>query len=163
MRKVIVIIILITTALLLQGQNRNIRTLSAASLDTPFSYSLPAGTYVYDIYSQIPYHLTMPAGASLTLREASKVKLLTGNDLLSVLDSINQHRVAINQFSSNKSEIEITSDNENSFNVGFILSENNMVYYNGVAIQSQYWTGVGTSVITMQFNTKQFDNLIIHQ
>lgn len=50
---------------------------------------------------------------------------------------------------------------ENNINVGFALSKNTQVFYNGQAIHKDQWSGIGTSVIHLNLNTKLYDLITI--
>ena len=57
---------------------------------------------------------------------------------------------------------EIASDGENNIPVGFTLTASVKVYYNGYPLPTTRWTGLGTSVITLNVNTRKYDELIIN-
>jgi len=52
-------------------------------------------------------------------------------------------------------------DSENNINVGFALNANTQIFYNGQALSKNLWTGVGTAIIYLNLNTKQYDNIIV--
>lgn len=63
---------------------------------------------------------------------------------------------------NNYFEKELTNS-ENSVNVGFTLSNETSVYYNGEAIPQYLWTGNGTTTINLNVDVRTYDRLIIKQ
>jgi len=59
-------------------------------------------------------------------------------------------------------EKEISTDGENNIPVPFPLSPTTQVKYNGSLIGQGRWTGVGTTTITLNLDTKKNDQLIIN-
>lgn len=52
-------------------------------------------------------------------------------------------------------------DAENNINVGFNLQSTTLVYYNGKIVPSSLWSGIGTQVINLSLDTKQYDLLTV--
>lgn len=51
------------------------------------------------------------------------------------------------------------ADIENNINVGFTLEATTVVYYNGWAIPNALWSGIGTQVLNLSLDAKQYDKL----
>jgi hypothetical protein len=56
---------------------------------------------------------------------------------------------------------ELTADAENNIPVGFPLGSKTKVFYNGVLVEQNKWTGTGTSTITFVLDTRKYDVVTI--
>ena len=52
-------------------------------------------------------------------------------------------------------------DSENNINVGFDISSNAIIFYNGKKIPNNKWSGEGTQVLNLSLDTKLYDKLTI--
>ena len=53
------------------------------------------------------------------------------------------------------------ADSENNINVGFALDNYTQVFYNGQAIHRNQWSGIGTTILHLNLNTKLYDYITI--
>ena len=51
----------------------------------------------------------------------------------------------------------VNTDNQTTFSLPFSLSSKSMVFYNGILLKSMMWHGIGSSSVTVNMDTKQFD------
>jgi len=56
---------------------------------------------------------------------------------------------------------ELTADAENNIPVGFPLGSKTKVFYNGVLVEQDKWTGIGTSTIALVLDTRKYDVVTI--
>lgn len=49
------------------------------------------------------------------------------------------------------------------FSVGFTLTAGTVVLFNGQAIKSGQWSGIGTSTLTLSLDTRQYDHIYVKQ
>lgn len=50
---------------------------------------------------------------------------------------------------------------ENNINVGFNLTSKSIVFYNGKKIPTAQWSGIGTNILNLNLETKEYDKLTI--
>jgi len=58
-------------------------------------------------------------------------------------------------------EYELTADSQNNFSVGFTIKIGAKVYYAGNRIDTDRWSGEGTTTLVLAFPTYKYDKLII--
>lgn len=56
---------------------------------------------------------------------------------------------------------EIAIDDENNWTIPFALTSKTTILYNGQPLKPAQWSGVGLTTLTVNFNTKQYEYLVV--
>ncbi len=100
------------------------------------------------------YHIKNYTNYIKTATTLDSADVVLDNQLKVLADSIG----SLNK----KWEFEIINDDDNNFNVGFIIKDNANIFYNGTALRRSQWTGEGTSILILIVETRKYDFLLIN-
>lgn len=56
-------------------------------------------------------------------------------------------------------QTEIATDAQNNLSVSFVLASTTSIFYNSTPLQSSQWSGIGTTILTISLDTKQYDKV----
>lgn len=94
-----------------------------------------------------------------------KYRLLTNHDSLSMLDEKSYNSLTdkpdMSEFYKDRYEIIVTSSDEATYTVPFVLKEKTMIFYNGNLLRSSVWMGIGTSSLTIDGNIRIKDVITV--
>lgn len=116
-------------------------------MGTPYTGSFPIATAVSDT-------------SHLTYRTDFNINQIDP-DYGAALDNLNLYETKA-AISVSPWQHEIVSDAQNNFSTPFPLLSTSVIWYNGSVIRSSQWSGIGTSILTVSLDTRQYDfiNLI---
>ena len=77
-----------------------------------------------------------------------------------MIDSLSALKANVSD-SINHCQKYITSDSQNNLSIPFNLKSTTTIYYNGVPLQNQQWSGIGSTTLNLILNTKQNDYLLL--
>lgn len=90
---------------------------------------------------------------------------LGSQKITNLANPIEAQDAATKQYVDNHSdevqEISVPNDGVVEFNLPFLVSANSLIFYNGHAIRQSEWSGVGTSILHLNLDTKLYDNITI--
>ena len=148
MKKYILIFALIFSTTIIFAQR--VALYKVADKAQVFVYTMPVGTIIFEVDSLTMYRLTAKFTATDNMND-----VFTAGSYEVVND---QNKTGTLRFSH-----EIATKNEKAVNIGFTLNATALVLYNGNVIRDSQWSGAGTNIITLSFETQPYDYLIIKE
>ena len=117
--------------------------------NSQFGVAIPYGQVVFQRDSSAWYKIT---------------RLMLKNDSMATVFRLGSYvkiNVSNGIFGVNSYEIKIDSDDENDWNLPFVLKLSTVVMYNGSALHTDEWSGIGTAILNITINVKRFDQVLI--
>lgn len=118
-------------------------------------------TMVWDTLNQ--EFLSVPIDSLATAVDTNNyLQGVDGSDLSAVLFDMHGVPDITEDFTQSYYEEELATT-KTVFSVGFTLTAGTVVLFNGQAIKSGQWSGIGTSTLTLSLDTRQYDHIYVKQ